>query len=123
MKFYYEGKLVRTSKTHHYTHALIDVETGKVVTCSTSAVRCESEKKRYIRVAADLVENCHRAIKALYDGKKGFHGKDGKHEFYHAFTDEPFDTIEGRTALLEEDRKYRDSIIDNWKVVPLTEVE
>lgn len=23
MKFYFEGKLIRTSKTHHYTHAVI----------------------------------------------------------------------------------------------------
>lgn len=34
MKFYYNGKLVRTSKTHEYKFALLNTETGKAYACS-----------------------------------------------------------------------------------------
>lgn len=38
MKFYYKGQLIRTSKNHHYTHAIIIVEDNefKCVACSSS---------------------------------------------------------------------------------------
>ncbi len=29
MKFYFEGRLIRTSKNHHYTHALINIQTER----------------------------------------------------------------------------------------------
>lgn len=34
MKFYYNGNLVRTSKTHEYKFALLNTETGKAYACS-----------------------------------------------------------------------------------------
>ena len=34
MKFYYNGQLVRTSKTHEYKYAVINTETGKAYACS-----------------------------------------------------------------------------------------
>ena len=39
MKFYFEGTLLRTSETHHYTHAIIKrTENGiKCIGCSSSA--------------------------------------------------------------------------------------
>ena len=36
MKFYYEDKLIRTSKTHVYTHALIG-QNGKAITAAQPA--------------------------------------------------------------------------------------
>lgn len=34
MKFYYQGHLIRTSKTHNYKYAIIDKETFKAYRCS-----------------------------------------------------------------------------------------
>lgn len=34
MKFYYNGQLVRTSKTHEYKYALLNTNTGKAYACS-----------------------------------------------------------------------------------------
>lgn len=45
MKFYYKGKLIRTSKTHHYTHAIIyNREDGTFACHGCSATEQGAEK-------------------------------------------------------------------------------
>ena len=44
MKFYYKGQLIRTSKSHHYTHAIIIVEDNKFKCVSCSSSRELAEK-------------------------------------------------------------------------------
>lgn len=68
MKFFYNGKQVRTSKTHNYTHGIIDTM-GKVVSCHgslESAIKAHgalgSFHRRYIMDA-------EAAIKALEAGR------------------------------------------------------
>lgn len=43
MKFYYNGKLVRTSKTHEYKYALINIETGHCYACGADRRNPENE--------------------------------------------------------------------------------
>ena len=50
MKFYYEGQLIRTSKTHHYTHAVIKrTEDGWITYgCSSSYKGAENMMRNSI---------------------------------------------------------------------------
>ena len=48
MKYYYNGRLVRTSKTHIYTHALVGTS-GKAVACSSDPNRLMKEKELGIK--------------------------------------------------------------------------
>lgn len=46
MKFYHNGVLVRTSKTHHYTHALKWQGSDKVRSCHGSLEAAKEAKRR-----------------------------------------------------------------------------
>ena len=72
MKFYYEGKLIRTSKNHHYTNALINTDTGKCITCSSTMEGCERELNRIINEKLNNIENAKKAILAIENGKKTY---------------------------------------------------
>lgn len=50
MKFYYNGQLIRTSKTHHYTHACVEIS-EKGIRC----IGCSSTKQGAERVKAEKV--------------------------------------------------------------------
>ena len=64
MRFYYNGQLVRTSKTHHYTHAIL-LDDGKAATCSTTRKGCEDWIARLVNESRRGIENAEAAIKAL----------------------------------------------------------
>ena len=49
MKFYYNGKLIRTSKTHVYNWAIIDPTDGGVYACRRDRSGAESEYNRLLR--------------------------------------------------------------------------
>lgn len=53
MKFYYNGKLVRTSKTHEYKYALINTETEKARACSKDLKGVHAELA-YLRKGLDV---------------------------------------------------------------------
>lgn len=120
MKFYYEGKLVRTSKTHHYTHALVNVETGKAITCSAKGPEaCESYKQSYLRNVMQSITDEKTIIEAVKEGRNGvFLGsKATYYKLRELFTTD----IDKLTEFIEENRKRFDRVSENWKVVPLTE--
>ena len=68
MKFYYNGKLMRTSKTHTYTHALL-TETGTLRSCHGSREAAEKELRALISQHETNIDDCKRAIKAIEKGQ------------------------------------------------------
>ena len=85
MKFYYNGKLIRTSKTHIYTHACINIETMYCAGCSSTKEGAEKVKQDKIRVYESAIENYDLKISARKAGKAGFYHKDGRHTSYIRF--------------------------------------
>lgn len=68
MKFYYNGKLMRTSKNHDYKYAIIwDDET--LGSCHSSLEAAQKEFRRPISEAESAIADDLRAIKALQNGK------------------------------------------------------
>ena len=81
MKFYYKDKLIRTSKTRAYTHALID-QNGKAVTCSATREGCEKELSRRIRELEQRIMNHENALRAQAAGKTQVRWVDGRSSSY-----------------------------------------
>ncbi len=117
MKFYYNGKLVRTSKTHAYTHAVIDITTGGCKGCRTSKESAEAVISSEIAQYSKKNDNYKTAIKALENGKSGYYGKDGRRTYYEKFASE--DTVEKYNRWIAVNDEYIEEIKANWKVVAL----
>lgn len=117
MKFYYNGNLVRTSKSHEYTHAVIDITTGGCKGCRVGKDNAEaiitSECARYEK----QIKNYESAIKALQSGKSGYYAKDGRHTYYNRFSAD--NTVEKYNEWIAWNREHIDSIKTNWQVVEL----
>lgn len=75
MKFYYNGKLVRTSKTHEYHFGILEPKTGKIVSCHGTYEAAQKEHRRPISEAETSIKRCRAAIAAIESGKKFFYWK------------------------------------------------
>jgi len=85
-KFYYNGKLVRTSKTHVYTHAVIN-DNGDVLRCSANEKLARSFMTSEISRAETTIRDCDRAIKAIQNGEKGYYSRDyGQRNLWISFS-------------------------------------
>lgn len=117
MKFFYNDKLVRTSKTHHYTHAVIRIDTGKALTCSATRQGCESFINSYISEAVQGIENAKRALNALTAGRSKYEIKFGRKSYFETVKHDPAyyqEWIDGNNKRIEWIRT-------NWKIVELEE--
>ena len=119
MKFYYNDKLVRTSITHHYTHAVIRSDTGNVLMCSTSEEGCKKYIRRYINEKYQGIENAKKALHAFNAGQKGYFNKFGRSEYYIKFKHD--DTAEKYYKWMDGCYGGINDIISNYKVVELKE--
>ena len=106
MKFYYNGVLIRTSKTHNYTHAVIGqkLDDGKYALygCRTSEEAAQSIITTEINRYKVSIENCKNAIKALNAGKSGYDDKFRGRHYYIKFG--KGDTVESYEGYIE---RYR----------------
>ena len=68
MKFYYNGKLVRTSKNHEYKYAIIG-ENGNLWSCHGTLEAAQKEFRRPISECESQIADYHKAIDALNKGK------------------------------------------------------
>lgn len=118
MKFYYNDTLIRTSKTHQYTHALINSK-GAAVTCSATKEGCEQFRQRYISEQQQAIANFMNAIKALNVGSKGYFVKWGRQEHFRKF--EADDTVTHYNEQIENANKQIEYYRTNWKIVELEE--
>ncbi len=118
MKFYYEGKLVRTSKNHHYTHAVIS-GTGNVFTCSSSEELARKALNAHLSGYRTGIENNRRAIKAIEQGKTSYLVKEGRSNY-------PTKLRHTKEEYEEGIRHMQDTIewiTNTWKVIELEERE
>lgn len=117
MKFYYNGKLIRTSKSHTYTHAVIDTVTGGCKGCRASKETAEAIISTEVAYYEKKIGNYKNAVKALQNGKSGYYAKDGRRTYYSKFSADS--TVERYNEWIGWDRNYINSVKANWQVVEL----
>lgn len=120
MKYFYNDKLIRTSKTHHYTHACIEVkEDGTIICqgCSSSKAGAEKVKNTVISEIERFIFSHKACIKALEEGKRGYYNK--RHEFISFGQYRDFD-IESEKTYLEGDQKNLERV-QKWQIVEVEE--
>ena len=117
MKFYYNGELVRTSKTHHYTHAVIDSNNGRCIGCCSRLDLALKLRDSEISEVATGIENCKRAIKALEEGKKYYRCKAGNREY----TEKTYYSIDEWKRFMKNDEEKLEYKTKYFKVVELEE--
>lgn len=116
-KFYYNGKLVRTSKTHHYTHAVINTKTGKAVGCRSSREAAEAIIASEINWRNDVIANYERAVKAIEKGETWYTEREGRKSYRMRVSR----TAEEYKAFAEQTAERQKEILRDWKVVELEE--
>lgn len=113
-KFYYNGELVRTSKTHEYHFGIFN---GKTIrSCHGTKENAEKELHRLQNDPLNWIENNKKAIKALESGKSYYYYKDGRHEFRHKFDSE--DTVEAYQKCIEANKALHEKYLA-YKIVEL----
>lgn len=122
MKFYYNGQLMRTSKNHNYTHAvIIETEKGiKLYGCHKDKKGCEAEITRAINECNRGIENAQAAIKALNTGKAGYYSKYGRNRScWVPFRECTDPTVKHYEDWIENNKASIDRVRRTWKVVEL----
>lgn len=114
MKYYYNEKLIRTSD-HEYTHAVIDMTTGKCKGCRGSEDKAMAIKAAEISKYEARITGCHKQIKALAEGKTFWYCKQGRNIFKTTIRR----TKEELEQMIEDNQKYIDSIEQDWQIVKL----
>ena len=117
MKFYYKGKLVRTSKTHVYTHAVINATTGNLIGCRSSEDGARSLISSEISAYQRGIENGQSKIKAMEQGKRMYYLKDGRHSCYYPISKD--DSVENTMDWIKASERQIEYIKNNWIVVEL----
>lgn len=117
MKFYYNGQLVRTSKNHEYTHAVINTANGGCMGCRVGKDKAEAIISTEVAHYEKKISNYTNAIKAMESGKSGYYCKDGRHTYYTKFSADS--TIEQYRQWIEWNRDYINKVKTNWQVVEL----
>lgn len=117
MKFYYNGELVRTSKTHHYTHAVIDSNNGRLIGCCSRLDLAKKLRDSEISEIVSGIENCKRAIKALEAGKRVYRCKVGNREYM----EKTYFSLDQWKAFLKSDEQKLEYKNKYFKVVELEE--
>ena len=74
MKFYYNGTLMRTSKTHEYHFAILG-EDDKLWSCHSTLEAAQKEFRRPIAERESSIEDCRKAIEAIENGRLYFDTK------------------------------------------------
>lgn len=120
MKYYYKGQLIRTSKTHHYTHACLSIsEDGKYICqgCSSTKAGAEKVKKEVLTRIENALYSYKARIEALKTGKTGYYSR--KHEWI-SFKSYTCGTIEDNERWLESDLLTLERV-KKWLIVEIEE--
>ena len=83
-KYYYNGKLVRTSD-HIYTHAVLN-EKGEVIACRPSFEKASNVITSEVSKAKKAINENNKGIEARKAGKDGFWTKDGNTKYFVSFS-------------------------------------
>ena len=85
MKFYIDGNLVRTSKTHDYTHALMFG--NSVLSCHGSYEAAVKAMNRDIAQTNQRIANTAAAIKAIDEGRDTYRYRYGRETWWAKVTE------------------------------------
>ena len=120
MKFYYNGQLIRTSKTHHYTHACISIKDGKYICqgCSSTRAGAEKVKNEVVTRFENSIFSYRARIEALKAGKSGYYSR--KHEWI-SFKSYTCGTLEDNERWLESALEDLERIKRDWTIVEVEE--
>jgi hypothetical protein len=88
MKFYYNGKKVRESKTHEYKYGVYSVSQDKIIGCSETREGAEAQITRIMADSRDALKTYEGALKALRFGSSGFDSYWGRRSTYVRFREE-----------------------------------
>lgn len=120
MKFYYNGKLVRTSANHIYTHAVIKGEkNGKYLVegCRANKEAAEQIITSRINWCKGNIKDAENAIKALENGESGYWYTFRGTRWFNKFTSRS--TVEIYKESIEMNLRDIEQVKNNWKVVEL----
>lgn len=117
MKYYYDGKLVRTSD-HVYTHAVIDTKTGKAIACRNGAEAAEAAKNAELSYARSDIKYFEDMIRAIKAGQNHFYHKIGRCTARAKIADDM--TIEKAENKIEQLKTWIDKRRSELIVVPVT---
>ena len=118
MKFYYGGKLVRTSENHEYHFGIYRLDSGKMRSCHSTKELAEKTLQSFINEPLSWIENNDkRAIQAIKNGKKKYWVKVGNRECLEPLGN--MDTIEKWEKRIEDNKKIHEFRKNNFCVVEL----
>ena len=116
MKFYYDGQLIRTSKTHIYTYACIRKEENGYVClgCSSTRAGAEKVKKDRIRELEGAIYSYTAKIEAIKAGKNGYYNI--KHKWI-SLKRHDYGTLEELESWVEGDKVILERVKNEWMIV------
>ena len=114
MKFYYNGQLVRTSKTHEYTHAVV-TKSGDCIGCRTNRQNAEYIISTEIHQNEMGIKNAKAAIEAIKAGKSIYRCHIGNRSYYEKCGK----SIEYYEKWIKNNEERIEYIRNNWIVVEL----
>jgi hypothetical protein len=115
MKFYYNGKLIRTSKTHEYKYAVI--ANDECLTCSATMDGAQKFINRYINERKDEIKTCENIIRAIEAGAKSFYAVYGRTTEHCKLREHH--TIADTKERIEICKKAIERMTTSWKVVEI----
>ena len=95
MKFYYNGKLVRTSKNHEYHYGVLSSNGKSVNSCHATREAAEKAMAQPISNLRKAIENCKSAIRAIENGKTYYFVKDGRNTWRNEINGRTVEDFEG----------------------------
>lgn len=116
MKFYYNGKLVRTSKNHEYKYASINKKTGKAYSCSTTKEGAGAEINRRINEAKRNIANYEKCIDAINKNYPYIFIKTGRTDYKVVLKGKTVEEYEKWIGYNKEDLEYYST---NFEIVEL----
>ena len=120
MKYYYNGKLVRTSD-HIYTHAVIDTTTGKTVACRNGLSKAEAARIDELRWTRSSIKYYEDMLKAMRAGRDHFFYKIGKCTERSKIADDM--TVEKAENKISDLNAWIEKRASELIIVPLTAEE
>ena len=118
MKFYYNGKKIRESKTHEYKYATIATNRDdKVLTCSATRDGAQAFINRYICERESEIKTCENILRAIETGAKSFYAVYGRKTEYCKIRE--WHTVEDTRERIEECKRAIENIKTCWKIVEL----
>ena len=118
-KFYYNGRLVRTSENREYTHAVLN-EFGGCMACSSSYKLALSNITKEVSYSERVIANANALLKALEAGKSDYWIMDGrKRRLTIIHKNDPWFSEANAKERIAYHQERIKTLITKWQVVEL----